>query len=176
MSVAAPHPSCSVCGFTWNLVGPDLVEERVTRAVAGMSRALVDAGDRVTERPEPTRWSSLEYAGHVRDVLWSLRERTILACVEDHPRSTPIHRDERVDLGFYRGDTVAVLVTELDVAAGLFVRTFAAVRPEWLARTIDYSPLFDFEVNVRWLGAQAVHESEHHLTDVRENLARLAAS
>ena len=82
--------------------------------------AALLAGDPavVAARPEPARWSALEYGAHLRDVLISLRERTLTASIEDHPTGAPIHRDERVDLGFYSLDDPATVAAELRAAAG----------------------------------------------------------
>ena len=165
-----------MCGFAWHVVEPAEVGGRVENAVDAIARALIETGERAGTRPDVGRWSVLEYAAHVRDVLLALRERTILACVQDHPSGTPIYRDERVDLGFYRGDTPDAVVADLVVAVSLFQRTFAQVEPAWMLRPITYSPAMNLEVDVRWMGAQAVHESEHHLSDVLENLVLLAAS
>jgi hypothetical protein len=166
-------PSCPVCGFQWHLIARDEVAPRVTYAVERMGRAMMNAGARSATRPEPERWSVLEYAGHLRDVLLTIRERTILACVVDHPTGTPLYRDERVDLGFYRGDSPDVVARDLQTAASLFLRTFAALPPDALRRPILYSPVNHLDVDVLWMGAQAVHESEHHLSDVLDNLAAL---
>jgi S-DNA-T family DNA segregation ATPase FtsK/SpoIIIE len=149
------------------------VAVRVSAAVDGFVRVIADAGDRAGERPAPARWSVLEYGAHLRDVLLSLRERTLLACIEDHPTGSPIHRDERVDLGFYRLDAPRDVGNELDVAGRLFLRTYAALPEGFLARRLLYSPVTPEEVSVAWLGTQAVHECEHHLGDAREDLRLL---
>lgn len=169
-----PGGPCPVCGFARETVEPGDVAPRVGAAVDGLAGLL--AGDPATlaARPEPGRWSVLEYGAHVRDVMIALRERTLTAAVEDEPTGVPIHRDERVDLGFYALDDPATVADELRAAGGLYLRTTAALPDGYLARRLVYSPVTPARVTIEWLGTQAVHESEHHLLDARENLARLA--
>ena len=149
------------------------VARRVPAAVDAFVLLLEGAGAWVAQRPSETRWSILEYGGHLRDVLISLRERAVLAAVEDHPTGTPIHRDDRVDLGLYRLDTVAALSQELPVTSRLLLHTLEAMPAGYADRPLLYSPVTPEEVTIAWLGTQAVHECEHHLDDARTNLERL---
>jgi hypothetical protein len=112
----------------------------------------------------------LEYSSHVRDVLLALRERIVLAVVIDDGVGTPIYRDERVNYGVYAADSADDVATELLVAEHLLVKAFAAVRGDDVSRTIVYSPVTQMPASVLWMGAQAVHEAEHHLADIRDNL------
>ncbi|HEV2427736.1 MAG TPA: DinB family protein [Acidimicrobiales bacterium] len=170
---ADPGGRCPVCGFKRDLVEPADVAPRVSAAVDEFARLLSTDTVALTARPEPMRWSVLEYGSHLRDVLIALRERTLTAAVEDTPTGVPIHRDERVALGAYRLDDPATVAHELRTVAALFVRTTSALPPGALGRRLVYSPVSPVEVTVEWLGTQAVHESEHHLLDARDNLARL---
>ena len=124
--------------------------------------------------PTPDRWSMLEYGAHVRDVLLVLRDRFVVGVVADHPEFTPMYRDERVDLGMYRGEDPAALATELEVAAGLLARMLEALTPEQLDLTCQYGYPGPSTRTLRWMAAQAVHEVEHHLGDVEENLKLVA--
>ena len=76
-------------------------------AVESFVNVMKAAGSDVATRPSEQRWSILEYGGHLRDVILSIRERVVLASVLDVPVGTPIFRDERVDIGFYAEDTAA---------------------------------------------------------------------
>ena len=127
----------------------------------------------MTRRPSPQRWSILEYAGHVRDVLISIRERIVLAVVTDRPTGVAMHRDERVDRGLYQCDTVADVSAELAVVTRLFTKTVSSLREDDARRALIYSSASPHEVTVAWAIAQAIHEVEHHLSDIRENLTRL---
>jgi hypothetical protein len=59
----------------------------------------------------------LEYAGHVRDILFVQRERVLLALVEEVPTFVPMHRDERVPFVADNERDPAVVSEELAVAA-----------------------------------------------------------
>lgn len=169
----APSESCPGCGFTWSDVTLAEIPARLSRAVDETVGALENAGTGAGTRPAPGRWSMLEYGAHLRDVLISIRERIITASIEDGPTGSPLHRDERVDLGFYAHDTTKDVATELTAVAALFVRTLAALPSGFEAREFLYSPVTPSTVTIRWAGAQALHECEHHLGDVKENLALL---
>jgi hypothetical protein len=166
---------CPECGFRWSQVALDDVPDRVRGAVEELIATLAAIGPRVGERSRPSRWSPLEYGGHVRDVLLTLRERVLLACASpDIEVASNSYRDERVDQGFYGRDTIDSVTGELRVAAALFGRTLQCVAPERAGRTLIF-PLRDDPVTVTWMGAQAVHECEHHLADVRGDLAQSMA-
>ncbi len=175
--IGAPSPppaACPVCGFVRAELAGDEVSPRVAAAVEAFVDVVTRAGDVAGSRPEPARWSILEYGAHLRDVLLSLRERTLPASIEDHPTGSPIHRDQRVDLGFYGLDSAATLSAELPVCAGLLLRTWAALPLGFEDRPLLYSPVTPEEVTVGWLGTVGVHECEHHLADARENLSILS--
>lgn len=169
--VPAPT-SCDICGFRWDDVTGDVVG-RLTRASESFVDVVTNAGALVSRRPSPERWSILEYAGHLRDVLISIRERIILAVVTDRPTGVAMHRDERVDRGLYRHDTVADVSEELTVVTRLFTKTVSSLREDDTRRALIYSSASPHEVTVAWAIAQAIHEAEHHLGDIRENLTRL---
>lgn len=165
--------ACEVCGFEWAEVGAAEVPERVHAAVEAVVRVVRGAGSEAARRPSPERWSILEYAGHLRDVLLVQRERIITASILDTPTGLAMYRDDRVDLGFYRLDTPEEVAAELAVAAGLFVKAFSSLPEGYERRELVYSVLTPERVTILWVGAQAVHECEHHLGDVEENAALL---
>lgn len=162
--------SCEVCGFTWELVADDELTDRVAAGTAAAAALLRSGGD-VTTRPAPDRWSTLEYGAHVRDVLLHVRDRVVIALVEDDPEFKPLYRDERVDLGLYAADMPDVVAGELRTAAGLFARTFDLLTAEQLGRTCQYAYPTVGTRTIRWMGQQVVHEVEHHLADTQENSA-----
>jgi hypothetical protein len=165
--------TCEVCGFRWNELGPHEVPSRLVHAVESFTTLILDADAKVGLRPSAQRWSILEYGGHLRDVLISIRERIITACIVDDWTGPSIHREERIELGFYSPDLPAEVISELLVTSRLLVKTFEAVRADQLGREFIFSTVSPSRVTILWAGAQAVHESEHHLADVRENLALL---
>lgn len=162
MTGSAPE-SCAVCGHVWADVAPAAVADRLRAGVAGFADVL--AGPGVERRPDPTRWSPLEYACHVRDVLLVVRERVLLAVLEDTPAPPAMYPDGRVDTGFYVGESPAVVADELRCAADLLVRTLDRLDGAGWARTLRYGYPVPAERNLAWVASQAVHEVEHHLAD-----------
>ncbi|HEX9259698.1 MAG TPA: DinB family protein [Acidimicrobiales bacterium] len=165
--------ACEVCGFVWESVPADEVAARISTGVAGVVRAILEA-ESVVQRPTPERWSQLEYAAHVRDVLLHVRDRIVIALVEDNPSFKPLYRDERVDRGLYAGDTVESVIEGLTVAVALFIQTFLALDDGQLARPCQYVYPTAQTRSLLWVGQQVVHEVEHHAGDIAENAQLLA--
>ena len=170
--MTAPPESCDRCGFTYADVGILEAAERTVAAAEVLGQELVAAGPAGAERPGPASWSAVEYAGHVRDVLLSIRERTVLATILDEPVGTPIYREERIALGLSRLDSPETLAVELKVASDLLRRTLLALPDGAGARTMRYSAQTTIIASVAWMAAQAAHEAEHHLADVRAAVGR----
>ncbi|MGO8870988.1 MAG: DinB family protein [Acidimicrobiales bacterium] len=163
---------CEVCGFVWDDVALDAVPARLTAAIVQAVSVLHDADPDGAVRPRADRWSVNEYAGHLRDVMLTIRDRILSASIVDTPTGTPIYRDERVNLGFYARDTTGELCSELTVIANLFVKTVESLPPGFGARPLLYSPITPITTTIAWCCAQAVHECEHHLADMIENLTK----
>jgi S-DNA-T family DNA segregation ATPase FtsK/SpoIIIE len=162
---------CEVCGFAWDSVDVGEVQDRLLEGVIAFERVLGgDEDDLLRRRPEATVWSALEYAAHVRDVLLHVRDRIVIALVEDDPSFKPLYRDQRVDLGLYEADDPSTVSDELDVAAALFIRTLRQLSPDQLVRTAEYTYPVPATRSILWMGAQALHELEHHLDDARASL------
>jgi hypothetical protein len=166
--------SCEVCGFVWDDVADAEVAPRIRAGTDMLARLLRNAPDVSNTRPTPGRWSMLEYGAHVCDVLLVLRDRFVVGVVADNPGFAPMYRDERVDLGMYAAEDPVALAAELEVAAVLLVRMLEALSPEQLERTCQYGYPGPSTRTLRWMTAQAVHEVEHHLSDVEENLKLVA--
>jgi len=163
--------TCEICGFAWESVGAGEVDARILRAVADLEDVVSDVeDDDAARRPAPERWSVLEYTAHVRDVLLHVRDRMVIALAEDNPAFKPLYRDQRVDLGLYRQDTVDEVLEELRCAAALFARTFACLDEAQLGRPVQYAYPAPATRSVLWMGQQVLHEVEHHTGDVRANL------
>lgn len=166
--------SCPECSFVWEGVSRADAIAGINEAVTAFIEVIEKAGEMSMVRPDPDRWSIVEYAGHLRDVLLSLRERTILSSVVENPVGQPIYREERVNLGFYSLDSVDDAADELAFAAGLFSKTIATLPDGFENRTLVYSPVSVAEVTIGWMAAQGFHEAAHHLLDVRQNLEQLS--
>jgi hypothetical protein len=161
--------TCEDCGFEWEVVERGEIGPRALQGARAIGAALARQPAVAVRRPASDRWSSLEYAAHVRDVLLTIRDRLVIGLVEDDPGFKPMYRDERIDLGLYRGDTPADVIPELESAATMFVRLFDAIEPDQLQRSVLYGYPDPMRRTLLWMGQQAVHEVEHHGTDVMQN-------
>lgn len=168
MSADTADEACEQCGFVWAAVSPDLVPGRLSEAAAWVRAMLtVDVDHRA--RPEPQRWSSLEYTCHLRDVAFNLRDRMILALVEDRPHPPSMFPAHRVDAGLYQDDTVGTARADLHCAAGFFERFAQSLtEPSWQRELIYPWPRLA-DRSLAWVAAQVVHEFEHHGADVESN-------
>jgi hypothetical protein len=167
--------TCAQCGFTWAPLSRAAVADRMSAAVESFVGVIQRAGDGAGTRPESQRWSVLEYGGHLRDVLLSVRERIVLASILDVPVGTPIFRDERIDIGFYAQDAASDVAVELQVATYLFLKTVATLPAQYEDRRLVYSNRTPLEITIAGAMSNALHECEHHLGDVNENLRLLGA-
>jgi ketosteroid isomerase-like protein len=165
-ALAAPPLTCPECGFVWATVPVEAVGPRIQSGADAIAAMLRTTDERVVAaRPAPEVWSTLEYAAHVRDVLYHVRDRIVIGLAEDSPDFKPLYRDVRVDAGLYRDEQPEVVATELELAAGLFGRTFAALSDDQLARPVVVAFPTDLTRTVSWLGRHVVHEVEHHRDD-----------
>jgi hypothetical protein len=162
-----------VCGFTWASVPASAIADRVQLGATTIARDLRVNAELALLRPSPDRWSVLEYGAHVRDVILHLRDRFVIGLVEDDPTFKPLYREERVALGLYAHDTVEHVAKDLEMAANLFARTFAAISTEQLARECHYTYPTVATRTLLWMAQQMVHEIEHHLGDVALDLQLL---
>lgn len=161
---------CPECGFDFDVAGTGDVGARVLAAARSIAEILVTTDDDIaTRRPRPERWSAVEYAAHARDVMLIIRDRLVVGLVEKEPGFTPAYRDERVALGLYAADTAAAVAPEVVAAATMLDRLFHAIPADALARTVMYGHPGPERRTLGWMGLQAVHESEHHLLDIRTN-------
>ena len=175
MTTSSPERElCPVCHFEWAVIDPDEVSPRINVAVGQLATMLSADTELASRRPSAERWSCVEYGSHLRDVLLNVRERLILTSLEDVPSPAPLYREERVTLGLYAGDSPATVSADLEMSARLFTATFDVLRPTFGERTLIYSRLNGDLRTLYWTGAQVLHECEHHLSDVRDNVVLLS--
>jgi hypothetical protein len=124
-------------------------------------------GAEVRSRRAPTVWSPLEYACHLRDVTLIQRERVILARRVDGAPALNMGRDERADFdGYIEQDPVDVARQLID-ATSMYVRVIERLGPADWDRTLLHGSV---ERPLGWTVAQAHHEVQHHLLDIRRQL------
>ena len=163
---------CDGCGFVWDEVTRPKYLDMMKKVCDDICSEIARQSSNWIVRPSQDRWSTREYACHLRDVLLSLRERVILAAVTDKPTGTALYRDDRVHIGLYRTDEMVEVMTEIAAAGALLARTIQSLPEGFESRTMIYSAQTPMEVPIIWVAAQGLHEAVHHFGDIREN-ARL---
>jgi hypothetical protein len=153
---------CPECGFDASTFDRDTLPE-VIRANAGAWQGVLARPD-VARRPRPDRWSTLEYACHVRDVFRIYLGRLDRMLAEDGPHYDNWDQDataieQRYDLA----DPVTV-AAELTVAADALATRFARVSGDQWGRTGFRSDGATFTVDS--FARYFVHDPIHHLWDV----------
>lgn len=157
------------CGFEWDAVISSEVGQRIIKSAAEIAN-LISSNSTSNSRPTNEVWSPVEYAGHVRDVLFNIRDRLIVAINEDNPLCKGLFGTSRIELGLYKNDSPAVVAEELRVAASLFARTWDRIPETIRDRTMVYGWPRLADRSLHWVAAQALHEVEHHLSDIRAGL------
>lgn len=157
--------TCPECGVSAARIPLADAADLVRRSAAPWAEVL--AGADVRRRPEPTTWSPLEYAGHVRDVhrVFAARATAMLAAPETEPaRFANWDQDatalaERYDLA-----DPARVADELAEAAEGVASVYAGVRPEEAQRRGLRSNGSVFTTTT--LVQYHLHDVLHHLVDV----------
>jgi hypothetical protein len=157
------------CAFVWDAIDPNEIGARIRKGAADIAH-LIEIGSVTDVRLSQEVWSPLEYAGHVRDVLFNLRDRLVVALNEDNPLCKGLFGTPRIELGLYRGDSSALVAQELQTAASLFARTWERIPEDLRSRTMVYGYPRLADRSLTWVAAQALHEVEHHSEDVKAGL------
>jgi DinB superfamily len=166
--------SCPECGFDAASIEPGDVGQMVRDNATEWQRALARPRGEVVTRPSDERWSALEYACHVRDVLRLYHERLVLMLTEDDPDFANWDQDETAVADRYAEQDPATVATELAEAAATLADRFDAVAGDEWQRTGNRSDGARFTVDT--FARYFVHDPVHHLDDVHKGFARLARS
>jgi hypothetical protein len=153
---------CEECGFdasTFDVSTTGLVVRRFTDAWVG---AL--AGENVAQRTRPDRWSTLEYACHVRDVLRIYDGRLERMLTEDGPHYENWDQDAAAIADDYGSQQPAAVARDFQEWGLRIADRFDTVHGDAWARTGFRSDgaAFTIESFARYF----VHDPIHHLWDV----------
>jgi hypothetical protein len=162
---------CDRCGFEYDLDGA----QRAAQAIVGGSAAvaaMVRHADAATVhiRSSPPRWSVLEYACHLRDVLLVQRERVLAARRFDTPSFDPMGRDERVEHDGYADQDPRDVARQLVDAASMLANALERLTPRDWHRSVMYNYPRRVERTLRWVAVHTEHEVRHHRLDIEEQL------
>ncbi len=161
---------CQECGFEYDLDDAPMAGAEITANVAELLVLLADGDGDVGARREPATWSPLEYTCHLRDVLLVQRERVLEARRTDSPSFAPMGRDERVAHDGYADQDPDDVARQLSDAAALFANVLDRLDPADLDRLVVYNYPRPAERSLAWVAVHTVHESRHHLLDVRRQV------
>jgi len=153
---------CEECGFD----GDEWTDDRALDAIAELPARWTTAISDIDpvdaqRRPIPGMWSILEYADHVREVLFGMR------FVLDSAVAQP-----GVDLGEAPEPTFEPTLRNVDRGAALEGITREA---ELLRQRLhklsqlefeSTAVVGDYEVDGHWICRHAVHDATHHLMDM----------
>lgn len=152
---------CHECGFTG--------DEDVS-AVAGYVSASAETWNEVLTRPNAAiraredRWSDLEYAAHVRDILDLFRERTQLIVSQTAPTLPNFDGDAVAIESDYQHQNPAEVAVDLRAAALASAADLAQITDDQWDRTGYRSDGREFTLTS--LTRYGLHELKHHLQDV----------
>jgi ankyrin repeat protein len=124
------------------------------------------AGSDVATRPNPDRWSPLEYACHVRDVCLLYRQRLDRMLTEADPMYENWDQDQTAIELRYDEQQPAIVAVELDAAAAAMATQLETVDGQAWQRPGRRSDGASFTVDT--LSRYFLHDLVHHLWDVQQ--------
>jgi hypothetical protein len=153
---------CPECGFDTSGFPVGAVPGMIMANAAAWQEAL--AGDDVRARPEPGKWSPLEYGCHVRDVFRLYDQRLELMLSRDDPQFPNWDQDETAVADRYAEQDPAEVAAALRQAAFAIAGRFENVTGDQWERTGTRSDGARFTVET--FARYFVHDPVHHLYDV----------
>jgi hypothetical protein len=155
---------CPECGFDASTFPAIDAGEVIRSNGAAWERLLGGPAEDLRARPSDTRWSSLEYACHVRDVFRLYDERLDLMLRLDDPLYPNWDQDATAVEDDYNGQDPATVAAELQSAALRLAGAFDRVDGAQWQRTGRRSDGARFTVDT--FSRYLVHDPVHHLFDV----------
>jgi DinB superfamily len=162
---------CPECGFEAGAVAPEAVGDLVRDNAAAWQEVLARPRDLLATRPSDDRWSALEYACHVRDVLRIYDERLVLMLTEDDPGFANWDQDATAVEDRYGEQDPATVARDLAAAAAVLADRFDGVPGDAWGRTGTRSDGVRF--TVASFARYFVHDPVHHLDDVARGFAAI---
>lgn len=152
---------CEECGFTGR---EDVLSARsaIAEAAAAWAPALSETD--AAERRRDDRWSTVEYAAHLRDVLTEFRARTLLMLAEEAPTLSNFDGDAVAIESDYRSQTAPEVLAGLEAAAAAYAAALSDVDEDQWERTGLRADGREF--TIASLTRYGLHEVRHHLRDV----------
>jgi hypothetical protein len=153
---------CPECGLDVSSIERESLPGMI-RANADEWRPVLGAVA-VAVRPQPDKWSPLEYGCHVRDVFRLYDHRLGLMLEQDDPLFPNWDQDSTAVDEQYGSQHPSVVASELVAAGAALAGRFAAVSGDQWLRTGRRSDGAEFTVET--FGRYFIHDPVHHLWDV----------
>jgi len=155
---------CPECGFDGDRYPRDTYGATVCHLGASWRRVLAGPPAALRARPQPDRWSALEYACHVRDVFAVFRRRVELMVETDGVAFANWDQDATAVAERYDRADPDEVAAALDENAGQLAAVFDAVPVEaWSHRGVRSD---GSRFTVESIGRYLLHDPIHHLHDV----------
>jgi uncharacterized protein YqeY len=165
----APRPGwvCAECGLDYDATSPVAVVSLLEPLVPEYQTLLDADVEWLRERPEPSTWSALEYACHVRDclALYDWRIRKVLA--EERPEFPPMRRDAVVIEHAYNEQEPSAVARDM---AANYERLADLLRQINGAGWERVGVREGEELSVAWMAINTLHECRHHVMDAERAL------
>jgi hypothetical protein len=162
---------CDECGFDASTFPREQIGTLIRTNTQDWQVILAGPPARLRRRLRDDRWSPLEYACHVRDVLLLFEERLVLMLTMDNPTFPYWDQDQAAVEGHYREQDPVGVARRLVSAGKDLAERFDGVEGADWARTGDRSDGTQFTVDM--LGRWVAHDAVHHLYDANVDLATL---
>jgi hypothetical protein len=153
---------CDLCGFDPATAAPDEIPHIIRRNADEWGRVLARTDVRL--RPDPSTWSPLEYACHVRDVFRLYDHRLHRMLAEDDPTYDNWDQDATAVADRYDIQDPTVVAQELREAAEQLAAGFGSVDGDGWQRPGTRSDGARF--TVASFAVYLVHDPIHHVWDV----------
>lgn len=167
------HERCTACGFDGAIFDASALVTALRDLGPAWRELLGSAGDLLRTRPAPGVWSAIEYAEHTRDITALHVFGVEQALMFDEPQ-LPQLADDLVDSGaaaYGEADPDQVLAEIAEQTATLArLARFAQAGGDGWRRGLTVG---SDRLEVRWLIEHALHDSRHHLFDVRRGLTQM---
>ena len=156
---------CPECGFAAGAIAREEVPTLLRANAEAWRRYFAETGaEDVRTRPEPAKWSPLEYACHVRDCNKVYLRRVWLMLAEDDPQYPNWDQDATAVEDEYNEQDPDKVFAELVDTTEEIAACFAALSADQWERTGHRGDGSDFTIES--LARYFVHDPIHHLWDV----------
>ncbi len=155
---------CPECGFAAGSVAPTAVAALVRESTDRWIAVLDTPVEHLRARPDAARWTTLEYAAHVRDVLRLYRTRLALMVDADDPLFANWDQDATARDERYNEQDPAIVAIELQDAGVALADAFDAIGDDQWQRRGRRSDGASFTIAT--FAQYMIHDPIHHLWDV----------